>query len=34
MKKKFTKQTLFQSLKDYVREHGLIEFSKNTVNED
>ncbi len=34
MKKKFTKQSLFQSLKDYIREHGLIEFSKNTVNEE
>jgi hypothetical protein len=34
MKKKFTKQSLFQSLKDYIRENGLIEFSMNTVNEE
>jgi hypothetical protein len=34
MKKKFSKQSLFQSLKDYIREHGLIEFSMNTVNEE
>jgi hypothetical protein len=27
MKKKFTKQSLFQAIKDYIKLHGLMEFS-------
>jgi hypothetical protein len=34
MKKKFTKQSLFQAIKEYIKVHGLIEFSQNTVNEE
>jgi hypothetical protein len=34
MKKKFTKQLLFQAIKEYIKVHGLMEFSQNTVNEE
>jgi hypothetical protein len=34
MKKKFTKQSLFQAIKEYIKVHGLMEFSQNTVNEE
>jgi hypothetical protein len=33
-KKKFTKQSLFQAIKEYIKVHGLMEFSQNTVNEE
>lgn len=34
IKKKFTKQLLFQAIKEYIKVHGLMEFSQKTVNEE